>query len=179
LGIPLAFAKTLVAVTVVSFAMTTLDSSARLLRFIISELGSKLNAPALGNRFVASGLAVGGAWIFATMKTGGKATGMVLWPVFGMSNQILAALGLLTLSVYLYKRRRPVVYTLVPLAFMLTMTMWAMLWSMRGYVAEGNWLLTGVGGVILFLELWLLVEGVGAWRSFRASDEPDIVVEAA
>jgi len=165
LGFPLGFAKTLVVVIIVSFAMTTLDTCARMLRLIIGEIGENAGVPLLRNRYVSSALAVLSGLALAAIPAGGISTGMALWPVFGATNQILAALALLTASVYLVQQARPALATLLPMVFMLAVTLAGMLYNLRHYAATGNRLLLVVGVVILGLEVWLAVESLLVLRA--------------
>ncbi|MCZ6506886.1 MAG: carbon starvation protein A, partial [Acidobacteria bacterium] len=99
-------ATAFVAVVVVSFALTTLDSATRLLRFNISEIGETLGWRWLGNRYVASALAVLFIAFFAFYEVGGRPAGLALWQLFGTVNQLMAGLALLVVTLYLYQRRR-------------------------------------------------------------------------
>ena len=74
-GIPLAGATAFAAVVVVSFALTTLDSATRLLRYNVEEIGHSLGWAALANRYVASGVAVFSIAGFAFLKVEGKPAG--------------------------------------------------------------------------------------------------------
>ncbi|HEX6204009.1 MAG TPA: carbon starvation protein A, partial [Thermoanaerobaculia bacterium] len=144
-------ATALVAVVVVSFALTTLDSATRLLRFNISEIGETLGIRALGNRYVASAAAVGVIALFAFYEIGGQPAGLALWRLFGTTNQLLAGLALTTVTLYLVQRGRTPWPTGLPAVFMLASTLVAMLinladfWQRR---AEGTWVLFAVGLVL-------------------------------
>jgi len=104
------------------------------------------------------------------------AGGMRLWPLFGTTNQLLAGLSLLVLTLFLLKLGRNVWVTAVPMVFLLFMTTWAMILNLVGFVTDDQVLLTVVGGTILVLELWLLFEGAAAFRRhFRdPGDRADI-----
>lgn len=52
--------------------------------------------------------------------------GYLLWPLFDTSNQLLAAISLLIVTIWLKQKGRSIIYTLVPLIFVLFMTLWAM-----------------------------------------------------
>jgi carbon starvation protein len=166
-------ATALVAVVVVSFALTTLDSATRLLRFNISEIGETLGVRLLGDRFVASALAVAVIAFFAFFEIGGQAAGLALWRLFGTINQLLAGLALLTVALYLYQRGRNHWVATLPCVFMLVSTLAAMavnlrdFWDRRG---EGGGVLFAVGLVLLLLALWLLVEGALCLRRFRGRE---------
>ncbi len=112
LGLPSNLAKTLMAVLVISFAATTLDTATRIQRFIISEIGSALNFKPLCNRYGATLMAVIPAimltlWSVPDPVSGTmKQTAWVLWPLFGASNQMLAALTLMVLTLYFWQRKK-------------------------------------------------------------------------
>jgi len=153
-------AKTLVTVTVIGFALTSLDSGMRLLRFIVAEVGERARIAPLNNRFVASAVAVALPLVLATAKFKGQSTGMALVPVFGITNQVFACLGLLVVSVFLFHRKRPSLYTLVPMVFMLVVTIAAMFMKLGDWINERNHLLIAVGLIIFVGEIWLVIEGL-------------------
>ncbi len=169
-GIPLEVAKVFVATVAIGFALTTLDTGARLIRYNIQELGQALRLPILNNAYLATAGAVGLIGFFALMRMPDPVTGQlqsvgtILWQLFGTSNQLLAALALLVVSLYLRALGRPTLYTLVPMVFMLIATLSALALGMQGFWAKGNWLLFGFSGLILLLALWLVGEAIIAWQ---------------
>ena len=169
-------ATAFVAVVVVSFALTTLDSATRLLRFNISEIGETLGLKALGNRFLASGLAVLVIAFFAFYEIGGRPAGLALWRLFGTTNQLLAGLALLVVTLYLKQRGKNPWFTGVPMIFMLVSTIAAMLSNLRGFWGqrgEGGGLLFVVGCVLLALAVWMLFEAAGVLQRTRQSEPVD------
>ncbi|MEW6523856.1 MAG: carbon starvation protein A [Bacillota bacterium] len=166
-GIPSALGTTILAVIVVSFAATTLDSATRIQRYIVSELATAYKVPFLTQKHPATLVAVISAFLLARID--GGTGGLILWPLFGTTNQLLAALALLTISLYLIKNKRPTLYTVIPMAFMLTMTVAAMVLNLRLYIQRQQWLLASFGGVILILAIWLVLEAVYGLRSARAA----------
>lgn len=163
-GIPIDIARSFIVVMAVGFAMTTLDSGTRLLRYNLEELGEGLHIRPLRNRFVAAVVAVLGIAYFSLMTVKGKPAGLTLWELFGTTNQILAALGLLTISLFLYRLGKPVLYTMIPMIGMMVMTVTAMIMKIRTNLMLRHWPLLAVGAVILALVLWLIVESVVAFR---------------
>ncbi len=164
IGVPEAMGLTLMGVFIASFAGTTLDTSTRIQRYVVSELATELRIPFLANRWAATSFAVLTAAALA-FATGADGTGaMKLWPLFGTSNQLLAALALLVVTFYL-KRKGGLKYmlTAVPCLIMLVITNWAMVRNEMIFFAEGNWLLVIVGGGIFALALWMTVEAVIAF----------------
>jgi carbon starvation protein len=163
-------ATAFIAVVVVSFALTTLDSATRLLRFNISEIGETLRLRILDNRFLSSLLAVGVIAFFAFYKIGGRPAGLALWRLFGTTNQLLAGLALLAVTLYLVQRGKSPWFTGVPMLFMAVTTILAMFSNLRDFWAqrgEGGGPLFAVGLILLVLAIWLMIEGVAALVRFR------------
>ncbi len=173
LGIPLQYGMAFLAVTVVAFAMTTLDSATRLLRFNVEEIFRSMRLTVLANRYVASAVAVAGIAMFSLLPAG-----KTLWVLFGTTNQLLAGLTLLAVSLFLFKLGRPVWYTLLPMFGMLTMTIWAMVAKLVNLFHESpvQWLLIGVSIVVLAMTAWLIVEAALSFargrEGFKLPGEP-------
>lgn len=155
LGIPFGIAKAFIAIVVVGFALTTLDSATRLLRYNIEDIGRSLHIKPLNNRFLASLLAVVAIGYFALMKVG-----LTLWELFGTTNQLLAGLCFILVGIYLYKHKRPTKYVLLPMVFMLIITIWGMTIKLKEFFINHNWPLFITGGIVFILAIWLVVEGI-------------------
>ena len=169
-------ATAFIAVVVVSFALTTLDSATRLLRFNIAEMGETLRLRILDNRYVSSTAAVFVIAFFAFYKIGGKPAGLALWRLFGTTNQLLAGLALLAVSLYLYQRGKNPWYTAVPMVFMAVSTIIAMFSNLRDFWAqwdEGGNVLFLVGLILLVLAFWLMGEALAAVLRFRGKKPID------
>ena len=173
LGIPVVLGTTFASVMVVCFAATSLDTSMRLQRFVLAELGRQYRVPALANINIATALVFFlciSLAFFADPERPGQG-GMILWPLFGTTNQLTAAMSLLILSLIFWYTKRPVLLTLIPFVFVAFMTTWSMFINIGNYLAQGNLMLTGVGGVILALNIWLILEGLAAIRRPRQADD--------
>jgi carbon starvation protein len=166
LGIPLEFASALIAVVVVSFALTTLDSATRLLRYNLAEMGATLGLKN-ENRFVTSALAIGVIAFFAFYRVDGKSAGIALWGLFGTTNQLLASLTLLIASVYLLRRGRNWLVTGVPAIFMTSITLFAMISNLLKFWQEGQTALFVVGLILLLLAVGFVFEGTRAFFAAR------------
>ncbi|MCK5236030.1 MAG: carbon starvation protein A [Deltaproteobacteria bacterium] len=158
-------AAALVAVLVISFCATTLDTATRLQRYVVAELADTYKLKPLTGRHPATLIAVGTAFALS-MINGGKG-GMILWPLFGAVNQLLAGLSLLAITMYLVRIRKPVYYAFIPMIFMLVFSSWAMLINLKGFIEAGNWLLIVFGSGIIVLELWLVLEALLALKITR------------
>ena len=169
-GIPLAVGQVFASVLVVSFAATTMDTGVRLQRYIVSEVGESWNIPALQNRNVSTLVAVGTCLLlaFGAQAPGGGigSGGLVIWPLFGTTNQLLGGLSLMVLSVYLRRLGRNTLPTILPMTFLLLMTIWAMLTSLGRWLAgpNPNYLLGGLGLIVLSAALWIALEAYLAYR---------------
>ncbi|KPQ00886.1 MAG: carbon starvation protein CstA [Bacteroidetes bacterium HLUCCA01] len=122
LGIAAPLAISFVALTVSAFAVTTLDTCTRLARFLVQEQfqgSDAISARVLsGNRYIATGLVI--MFSCALLFTGQF---QELWPIFGSANQLLAAIALLTATVWLYKTGVNPMFTLIPMVFMFVVTL--------------------------------------------------------
>ena len=170
LGVPEAVGVTLMGVFIASFAGTTLDTTVRLQRYVISELAADLKIPFLTNRWTATSFAVlaAAALAFATGADGKGA--MKLWPLFGAANQLLAALALLVVTLYLKRKGGwKFIVTAVPCLIMLAITNSAMVKNEMIFLADKNWLLVTIGAVIFALALWMTVEALIAFLAPRRS----------
>lgn len=166
LGIPLKLAVSVVAVMVCCFAATTLDTATRLQRYVIQELSSTLGIGPLRNKYLATTLAVaaGGALALVPGPNGPGSGGLILWPLFGTVNQLLAGLAFLVIAFYLLRHRRPVVNVAAPAVLLLVLPAWGMAHQLREFHAQANWLLLGVGIAVEVLNVWMVAEGVRLWN---------------
>lgn len=167
LMIPSAIAATIVSVIVVSFAATTLDTSVRLMRYIISELGVEYNIPSLEKKHVATTIAVVASAALVLIPEGPNgfgSGGYLLWPLFGTSNQLLAGISLLLISIWLRQLGRSYVITIVPMIFLMFMTLWAMFQQVflqwAWYAAAPNMLLFIFGAIIFVFALWIIITAI-------------------
>ncbi|MBU2977334.1 carbon starvation protein A [Alteromonas sp. C1M14] len=167
-GLPVDFSSTILAVMVVLFAGTTMDSGVRLQRYIIQEWGEIYNLDILKNGFVATMLAVGTCLLLAFGAGGSSGSGgMIIWPLFGSTNQILASLTLLVISVMLIKMNRPAIYTLIPMTFVLVMAFLAGVIKLQEYWADGNYLLVFLDAVVLVVSVLVMLEAWSVISRFK------------
>ncbi|WP_226666461.1 carbon starvation protein A [Metabacillus litoralis] len=164
-GIPADIAGTIISVIVVSFAATTLDSSVRLMRYIIAELGTEYKIDRLTKSHFATSLAVVASAALVLLPKGPNgfgSGGYLLWPLFGTSNQLLAGISLLLISIWLKRLGRNYLVTFIPMVFILFMTVWAMVqqvvfeWSGLGGT-DTNLLLFIFGSIILVFAIWIML----------------------
>ncbi|MEE2790741.1 MAG: carbon starvation protein A [Acidobacteriota bacterium] len=186
-GISQEFATTLLTVMAVLFAGTTMDAGVRLQRYIIQEWGSIYGIPVLQNGYVATAAGVAACLLLAFGAGGPSGEGgMLIWPLFGTTNQLLAGLTLLVISVMLVKLGRPARYALTPMIFITTMALAAALVQLRTLFLQGRDAGWPGGGlfyplllidiVIVFLAIFVMLEAGSAFmrekRAATASASP-------
>ena len=188
LGFPAAFATALMGVFVASFAATTLDSACRLQRYVTQELAAAVHVRPLTNKH--------GATLFACLLAGAIAAlpgpgadwtlgnlgkgGLILWPLFGATNQLLGGLAFLVILFWMRRRRIPLWFVALPGFFMLALPASAMLYQLFAGPAawvtgeNPNLLLSFFGLATLGLEAWIVVEAIKVWPKVDGVLEPEI-----
>jgi len=164
IGIPHKITLTIMGVFVASFAATTLDTATRLQRYIVAELGTAWGAPAVAKKHPATLIAVGTALFLAFYNGSGKGA-LTLWPLFGATNQLLAGLALLVVTIYLARKKVSIAYTAIPMFFMIFMTGWAMILNIQKFYITSKWLLLGIGLAVFVLEIWMIIESAIVFKS--------------
>lgn len=191
LGVAPHFATALMGVFVASFAATTLDTACRLQRYVVQELavcffdreknsgGRVLTANPLSwlaNKHGATLFAIAVAgWMAALPAAPDKPAGtggLILWPLFGATNQLLGGLAFLVILFWMLRNKMSVWFVCLPAFFMLILPAWAMgyqifvqaIGSTESWIEQGRWLLVSIGAASLLLEIWMLAEACAAWR---------------
>lgn len=214
IGIPATFAVALMGVFVASFAATTLDTACRLQRYVLQELSgcfldfknrkkseeecSRLRKSSwLTNKHVVTLFAIAIAFWMASIKghpkLGPGSGGLILWPLFGAVNQLLAGLAFLVIVFWMRRRGMSCWFMIIPTILMLIFPAWAMAHQvfiqgvgMKGsWIQEERWLLVAMGITTLLLEAWMLIEAFRSWKKAKNSDvetaesKPDLMLEKA
>ena len=170
LGVPVAVGQIFASVVVVSFAATTMDTGVRLQRYIVHEVGEIWDVKVLRQPTIGTLVAVGTGLLlaFGAQAPGGGigSGGLTIWPLFGTTNQLLAGLSLIVVSIYHKRLGRPIWPTVIPMVFLLVMTIWAMLTSLGSWWAgdKPNYLLAILGTIVLGSAIWMALEAVAAFR---------------
>jgi len=165
-GIPLRLGTMLGLLALSTFLLTTLDTCTRLARYILQEFLGWDNAVAK-YRWVATGisLALPAVMAFLTYTT---PSGQVIpvwraiWPIFGATNQLLAGLALLAVTIWLKRTGRKWGFVGVPMVFMVGMTLTATVMLITSSTTAVP--VRTIAVVLFLLGIILVVEGV---RSFR------------
>ena len=96
--------------------------------------------------------------------------GLILWTLFGTTNQLLAGLTLLVATLYLHQRGRNPWFTGVPMVFMLISTFTALIMNLKQFFNRDQHLLLAVGSGLLLIAVGVVVEGL---RSFLRGERHD------
>ncbi len=129
-----------------SFILTTLDTATRIGRYLTHELFG------IKNRYIATLIVVLlSGWL------GLSGNWSKIWPIFGAANQLVAALALLVITMWLLSRKSNIMYTAIPCAFMLLTTIGALLYKVPKYFSSKDILLAAVSIVLLVLACYMLL----------------------
>ncbi len=172
LGISPELAKTLMAVLVIAFAATTLDTATRIQRLIITELAIVLRFKFLTNRYVATIAAILPAILLVFVNvslpssTEAKQVAWVLWPIFGASNQMLAALTLMVLTLYFWQKNKPVLALFIPMILVMLVTIVTLCVKAMEFYSQ-NTILFVINLFMIGLVMWMIVEGIIVFQKKR------------
>ncbi|MCC9641166.1 carbon starvation protein A [Rhodopirellula sp. JC740] len=182
IGVPLKFGVAIMAVMVACFAATTLDTATRLQRYVLSELAMAAGWKTGANKYVATTIAVGIGMAIAVFAgdSPGKG-GLMLWPLFGATNQLLAGLALMVAVFYLARRSRPIAALAIPTGMMLLLPAWAMVFDLvNNWWPNRDYVLIVFGTIVLTIQAWMVIEACLLWRHLpddlkQAGSESDAV----
>ena len=125
-----------------------------------------------------AGGATGATWWLTSFAGKG---GLILWPLFGATNQLLAGLAFLVIAFFLWRRNIPVWFIVIPMVLMLIVPAWAMLSDLpKWFKADHpNWVVIIVGVSTLVLEAWMLIEAAILWPKVKGLIETPATSPAA
>lgn len=152
-------AQTFTALAVSAFALTSLDTATRLARFIFQEyFENKENETEklLQNRYVSTAITV----VFGAALTFSGQT-MSIWPVFGSANQLLAALALLALTVWVANLKKGYLFVMIPMIFMFTVTLTALGMLIYTNFIASNYTLSVISILLFTLAVLLGIKAYG------------------
>lgn len=163
LGFPHDRATSFAALAVSAFVLTSLDTATRLARFAFQEFF----APRRGgpssilhrNRFIGTAVTVAAA---GSLAWSGKWP--AIWPIFGSANQLLAALALLAVTVWLVRGGVKARFTFIPMVIMFMITISALVTIVVHNFSRGQWTLFTIGLALLAVAGVLVVEAVSSLR---------------
>ncbi|HNW39705.1 MAG TPA: carbon starvation protein A [Candidatus Omnitrophota bacterium] len=158
-GIPAKYGNSFGILALSTFILTTLDTATRLARYILQEFFNLQNKD---TRYLATAatLFLPAVFVLINLKDASGAivpAWKTIWPIFGATNQLLAGLVLMVVAVWLKKKGKPVWFVVLPMLFMLTMTLWALIMVIQQYKFS---LLGIIGDILLLLSFLLILEAL-------------------
>ncbi len=165
-GLDRVTATTFGAMVLSTFIFDTLDSATRLGRYILQEL--------FRTRSKVSGMLTTAATVLVPLVyllAAGKGSFRQFWALFGTSNQLLAALSLLAITVWLRRQGKPIWYVAIPMVLVMTVTVVALGWQGRAIftttIGSIAWINGVISSVLLGLAVALVVFAARAWPPKR------------
>ena len=140
-------------ITLNSFVMTTLDTATRITRYITEEFfGKGLKIKIFNNRFFSTSIVIffAGYLAFGNWKA--------IWPVFGASNQLIAAIALIVVSLWLIGQKKSAFFSGLPGIFVFLVTVSALLYQSFVFLNQKNNLLFVISIILVFLSFFILFE---------------------
>ena len=129
------------------FILTTLDTATRIGRYLAHELFG------IRNKYIATLIVVLlSGWL------GLSGNWAKIWPIFGAANQLVAALTLLVITMWLLSRNIPIMHTAIPCGFMLLTSIGALVYKMPRYFQNGDRLLGAISAALLIVAIYMLWE---------------------
>lgn len=199
MGVSSSIAVALMGVLVASFAGTTLDTACRLQRYVVQELASTFTAKPvegapvgfslnpfalLTNKHGATIFAITIAAAVAALPAPGRELswanagtgGLILWPLFGATNQLLGGLAFLVIGFWLWRRKLPVWFIVPPMLFMLVMPALAMGLELPKWISadDPNWTVIVIATATMALEAWMIVEAIMLWPKVKGELEEQL-----
>ncbi len=157
------FASMIAVLALNTFVLTTLDTAVRITRFLVQEsLGDKI--PVFKNKFAVTVVVVFVAYLIGATDGWQK-----IWPIFGATNQLIAAVALFVVATWLMAVKKPTQYVLYPAIFMVITTIGALGWqAYRFFTApEPNVFLGGTAVILIGLAVFVGNEGMQALKGKR------------
>ena len=171
-GIPIAVGTSFGLLAISTFLLTTLDTATRLCRYVFQEFTGLIDPRW---RFVATGasLMLPAILVFITIHGADGAplpAWKAIWPAFGATNQLLGALALMVIAVWLRSIGRSYLFVALPMLFMMVMT----IWSLVGQVMGGGTtpIVRAIAGTLLVMALVLVGEGIRVFSRPRPTPAP-------
>ncbi|MEM2937010.1 MAG: carbon starvation CstA family protein [Candidatus Bathyarchaeia archaeon] len=174
LGISTDVGKAFTSVMLIILAITIMHIGLRITRLVLSDLAGPRFGGIFKNMYVSAILVCIVTYLITSPHVG--AVFGYIWGTFGGANQLMAGLALMIVSLWLTREKRPTVYTLIPMLFMLVTTLSALAYlsysGITGYIGDptkiGALIAAAVNVFLLILGLYMCYEGAKAFQRLRA-----------
>ena len=162
------FASMIAVLALNTFVLTTLDTAMRITRFLVQEaLGNQISA--FRNKYVVTVVVMVAAYLI-----GASGGWQKIWPVFGATNQLIAAMALFVVATWLMAVKRPTHYVLYPAVFMMVTTIAALAWQTYQFFTapDPNIFLGSTTIVLIGLAVFVAYEAMESLRGRRVIAGP-------
>ena len=162
------FASMIAVLALNTFVLTTLDTAMRITRFLVQEaLGNQISA--FRNKYVVTVVVMVAAYLI-----GASGGWQKIWPVFGATNQLIAAMALFVVATWLMAVKRPTHYVLYPAVFMMVTTIAALAWQTYQFFTapDPNIFLGSTTMVLISLAVFVAYEAMESLRGRRVIAGP-------
>lgn len=174
--VPVSFGSAFGLLAVSTFLLTTLDTCTRLARYILEEM---LSLRGTHWRYITTALTLALPLAIVFYKIPNPAGGFLpawkaVWPVFGATNQLLAAMALLVVFVWRVHLKRPVYFVAIPMVLMMVITgtgLVQLLWSSVkfGPFTVTRPLIGGLSALLLAMAIALLIDTARSWKKITTA----------
>jgi carbon starvation protein len=148
------------------FVVTTLDTAVRLNRYLFEELWQVIfkNVPKIMKSYLFNSLLC----VVLMFILAYNNAFLVIWPIFGSANQLLASLALIAVSVWLVKRKKTAWFTILPAVFMMITTLYSLVVLLvEKYIPKQNIMLSVVDVLLIVLSIGVIVLAYKKWKELR------------
>jgi carbon starvation protein len=171
IGIPSSYGTVFGILLIAGFLATTLDAAVRLNRYLFEELWAAIFTQVprlLRSYFFNSFLCV--SIMFAL---GYSNAFLTIWPVFGAANQLLAALTLLGISLWLFRKGKSCFFLMLPAIFMMVTSLFTLAYLLiKVYIPNHNWMLTAADLLLIGLAVGVIVLSIKSFMESYNAREP-------
>ncbi len=167
-GLPPLYGTIFGILLVEGFVVTTLDTAVRLNRYLFEELWQMIfkNVPKIFKTYIFNALI---SVVLMYLLAYNNAV-MVIWPIFGSANQLLASLALIAVSVWLVNRKKTAWFTILPAMFMMVTTIYSLIYLLvEKYLPKKNIALSAVDILLIVLSLGVIYIAFRKWRQLKAA----------
>ncbi|MDP2971695.1 MAG: carbon starvation CstA family protein, partial [Deltaproteobacteria bacterium] len=166
LGIPPVYGTIFGILMVEGFVVTTLDTAVRLNRYLFEELWQAIfkNVPKIMKSYLFNALLC----VVLMFILAYKNAFLVIWPIFGSANQLLASLALIAVSVWLVKRKKTAWFTILPAIFMMITTLYSLfVLLIEEYIPKQNIMLSVIDVLLIILSIGVIALAYKKWKELK------------
>jgi len=174
IGVPMDYAKAFAAIMLIILAITIMHIGLRITRLVLSDLAGPRFGGIFKNMYISAIVISFIVWLVTSPHTG--AAFSYVWGTFGGANQLMAGLALMIISLWLTREKRPTIYTIIPMFFMIGTTISALIYlsytGVTSYIADPTKIGAGIAAIInivlLILAFFMCYEGAKAYRRIKS-----------